>query len=431
VTRYRDAGDAARRLEVLGDRKSPLLAVFVMTANATNFPPPAPPTEVEKNIKKLFKKDTGAKPPAVVPVATPDTLENTWDIPLFFQPVHLIEPPGGDTWVVEKNAAYVEALAPLRHSMQDIAQGGRSPDPAVHQAAAANYDKALEAVRQVAKGFKASGVSGLDGTVERLLTEPIRYTSPFIVRDIEKAGVGKINGDLRTFCISQKGTLGKYPFRPTGTDASPEEFDRIFHPGTGLIWKFQQQSLAEIVVKENSLWKAKDPAKKPQITQDTLDFLNRAEAITNAFYPGGAAQPHLTYTLRPQLDPQLREFTLELEIDGQPHRFTALQHDFHWPPSPDAKNVGAIARLRSPTGVGIPIASRGGTWGIFRILADAEARKLNAKIVEWKYTIGGGGRPEAITPAPVQMEIVAFPGGQDIFNPRFWEGLRCPSAAVQ
>jgi hypothetical protein len=64
-------------------------------------------------------------------------------------------------------------------------------------------------------------------------------------------------------------------------------------------------------------------------------------------------------------------------------------------------------------------------------LADAEARKLNAKIVEWKYTIGGGGRPEAITPAPVQMEIVAFPGGQDIFNPRFWEGLRCPSAAVQ
>ena len=75
--------------------------------------------------------------------------------------------------------------------MQDIAQGGRSPDPAVHQAAAANYDKAMEAVRQVARGFKAVGVGGLDGTVERLLTEPIRYTNPFIIRDIEKAGAGK------------------------------------------------------------------------------------------------------------------------------------------------------------------------------------------------------------------------------------------------
>jgi type VI secretion system protein ImpL len=432
VTRYANAGDAARRLEILGDRKSPLLAVFVMTANATNFPPPAAPTEIEKSITKIFKKaDTGKKPLPLVPVTTPDTLEHTWDIPLFFQPVHLIEPPGGETWVVEKNAAYIEALAQLRHSMQDIAQGGRSPDPAVHQAAAANYDKAMEAVRQVAKGFKASGVGGLDGTVERLLTEPIRYTSPFIVRDIEKAGVGKINGDLRTFCISQKGTLGKYPFQSNGADASLEEFDRIFRPVTGAIWKFQQQSLAEIVVKENSLWKAKDPAKKPQVTQDMLDFLNRAEATTNAFYPGGAPQARFTYTLRPQLDPRLREFTLELEIDGETHRFTALQHDFHWPPSPDAKKVGAIARLRSASNVGFAFASRGGIWGIFRIFGDAEARKLNAKLVEWKNTSGGAGRPEEITPAPVQLEIVVAPGGQDVFNTKFWEGLRCPSAAVQ
>ena len=152
------------------------------------------------------KAETNAKSLPVAPVTTADTLNSPADIPLFFQPVHLIEPPGGDTWVVDKNAAYIEALAQLRHSMQDIAQGGRSPDPAVHQAAAANYDKAMEAVRQVARGFKAVGVGGLDGTVQRLLEEPIRYTNPFIVRDTEKAGVGKINGDLRTFCISQKDT---------------------------------------------------------------------------------------------------------------------------------------------------------------------------------------------------------------------------------
>jgi hypothetical protein len=108
-----------------------------------------------------------------------------------------------------------------------------------------------------------------------------------------------------------------------------------------------------------------------------------------------------------------------------------LQHDFHWPPSPDAKKVGAVARLRSASNVGLAFASRGGLWGIFRIFGDADARKMNAKLVEWKNTSGGAGRPEPITPAPVQLEIVVFPGGQDIFNPKFWEGLRCPSAAVQ
>jgi type VI secretion system protein ImpL len=432
VTRYANAGDAARRLEILGDRKSPLLAVFVMTANATNFPPPAAPTEVEKKITKLFKKDSGAKPPPVVPVTTPDTLANTWDIPQFFQPVHMIEPAGGETWVVDKNAAYIEALAQLRHSMQDIAQGGRSPDPAVHQAAAANYDKAMEAVRQVARGFKAVGVGGLDGTVERLLAEPIRYTSPFIVRDIEKAGVGKINGDLRTFCISQKSTLGKYPFQPVGTDASLEEFDRIFHPGTGAIWRFQQQSLGELTVKENSLWKAKDPAKKPQVTQGMFDFLNRAEAVANVFYPVGAPQAHFTYTLRPQLDSRWKEFALlELEIDGQPYQWTnSLQHAFTWPSAPGAKNVGAVARLRTSTNGVIPVASEGGIWGIFRVFGDAEPRDLGAKVVEWKYTRSGLGRKEQIDP-PVNLQIVFAPGEADIFNPKFWESLRCPSAAVQ
>jgi hypothetical protein len=29
------------------------------------------------------------------------------------------------------------------------------------------------------------------------------------------------------------------------------------------------------------------------------------------------------------------------------------------------------------------------------------------------------------------LEIVVSPGGMDVFNPKFWEGLRCPSAAVQ
>ena len=139
VTKYASAGDAARKLEILADRKSPLLAVFVMTANATNFPAPAAPTEVQKSFSKLaapFKKaETEAKAVVGTPAEAPDSLNSPADISRFFQPVHVVEPPGSDTWVVDKNAAYIDALAQLRRSMQDIAQKGS--DPVVHQAASA------------------------------------------------------------------------------------------------------------------------------------------------------------------------------------------------------------------------------------------------------------------------------------------------------
>ena len=243
----------------------------------------------------------------------------------------------------------------------------------------------------------------------------------------------KSNNDLRNLCSSLGNTLRKYPFQSlSADDASLEEFAGIFHPATGAIWQFQQKSLAELTAKEGSIWKAKDPAKKPKVTPELLAFLNRAQSIADAFYPGGATQAHLTYTLRPQLDPRLKESSLELEIDGQPYQLTVLRKAFNWPPPPGTKNVGAVGRLRSTTSnVGIAFASRGGIWGIFRILGDAEPRELGARLVEWKNTSGGVGRPEAITPAPVQLEIVGFPGGQDVFNPKFWQGLRCPSTAVQ
>ncbi len=438
VTKYASAGDAARKLEILSDRKSPLLAMFVMTAGATNFPAPAAQADasvMQKGLNKLGealkKADTQAKAVVSAPPEATDSLNSPADIPRYFQPVHVVEPPGSATWVVDKNAAYIDALALLRGSMLDIAQ--RGSDPAVHQMAVQNYDKALGAARQIARGFNADGVGNLDTTVGRLLEEPIRLTDHFIIKDMDKAGAGKVNGELRAFCAAQRNTLRKYPFQSSSTDdASLEEFAGMFQPLTGAIWRFQQQSLAELTVREGSLWKPKDPAKKPQITQAMLDFLNRAQATTDVFYPGGATQPHFTYTLRPNLDKSLKEFNLELEIDGQPYQLTVLRKDFNWPPPPGAKNIGAVARLRSTvSNVAFAFASRGGVWGVFRILGDAEPRELNAKVVEWKYTSSGVGRREPIQPAPVQAEIVGFPGNQDVFNPKFWEGLHCPSVAVQ
>jgi len=439
VNRYANADDAARKLEILSDHRSPLLAVLAMTSTQTNFPQVAGQIEALadkvaplKEFLGLKKKAADTKAAVAPQEVQPDALNSPGDVTRSFQPVQWVEPPGSEAWVVDKNAAYMDALAQLRKSMQDIAQSARNPDPAVYQAASQNYDKAMDTVRQMSRGFKAIGVGKLDETVQSLLEQPIRLTKPFIVTDFGKAGADKVNRELRTFCVSERNTLREFPFQwQSTTDASLDDLTGLLDPMKGAVWRFQAASLADFVAKEGSTWKSKDPAKKPQVTQEMLAFLNRAQSLADVFYPAGATQPRLTYTMRPKLDSRFKDYILELEIDGQVYPWTnSLQKQFNWPSGVGAKDLGAIARLKNGP-VAFPFASRPGLWGIFKILGDAEPRALGNKLVEWKYQSGGQGRKEAIEPAPVQLEIVSFPAGQDVFNPRFWEGLQCPSAAVQ
>jgi len=432
VVPYRSATDAAQKLNILADHKSPLLALLAMTANQTNFPVSAEPSALEKVpfLGEAFKKGekTAQQKLAAIQADSPSKL-STADITRSFQPVHWVVPPGSETWVLDKNGAYIAALTQLGHSMQDIATGANS-DPAVYQNASQNFQKAMDAARQIASGFKPVGVGGLDVEVERLLAEPIQFAQRLIPADVSKVGADKINGALRNLCVRMKNTLRKYPFQPKSSDdANLDELAGLFAPVNGAIWKFSGESLGELAVKEGSQWKLKDPAKKPQITQEMLSFLNHAQAIADAFFPAGATQARLSYTLRPSLDSAFGDSKFELEIDGTRHVWeSALQKNFTWP-SPNAANQGAIARIRGK--FSYAFANRGGLWGIFRIMGDAEPRALLGKTVEWKYSQVGDGRKDLIEPAPVRLEIVQFPGGADVFNPRFYDGLQCPPRAVQ
>jgi type VI secretion system protein ImpL len=436
VRRYASAADAAHKLEMLADHKSPLLGLLAMTSNQTNFPAPAAPAEgIEKFRPPLAKIFPGLKnaPKAPAPSSdaqtrVADALDDASGITRIFQPVHWVVPAASDTWVVEKNGAYVDALSQLAHSMQDIAKGG-DPDPAVYQTASQNYDKALDAARQLSRGFEPVGVEGLDGTVQRLIEAPIRTAHAFIPADATGVGREKVNGELRAFCGRIRNSLRKYPFRSSGEDLSLDELTAWFAPQSGGISKFAAEALGELTVKDGSHWKQKDGAKL-QLTPEMLLFLNRAQAITDAFYPAGATQPRLTYTLRPKLDTAIKEMTVELDVDGQAHQWTSsLQKQFSWPAPQGSKDVGAKGRLKT-SDVSVPFASRGGIWGIFRVMGDAEPRPLGGKLIEWKYLRGGDGRLEQIQP-PVRLEIVEFPSGIDVFNPSFFSGLECPGRAVQ
>jgi type VI protein secretion system component VasK len=236
---------------------------------------------------------------------------------------------------------------------------------------------------------------------------------------------------LRTFC-AHASVLRKYPLLPSSKeDATMADFSAMFAPVTGEVWKFVG-ALGEVLVKDGPLWKPKDPSKKPELSRELLEFVNRAQKISDAFFTGGSPQAQLIYTLRPKLDSAFAGSNLELELDGRPYIWTSqLQKQFSWPAPPGTKETGAVARIHLGSTVVVPFASEGGPWGIFRIMADAEPREVGSRLVEWKYVRGGNGRLEAIQPAPVRLEIVDFPGGADLFNPKFFANFQCPARAVQ
>ena len=429
VLRYNGAADAERKLDVLADHKSPLLAVLALASKNTYFTAP-PPSAIDKPKKAII--DILGKAKDAVSGQTDTNLpdvkapEGQTEIMNAFQPVQWVVPAASETWVTDKNNAYVDALAQLGHSMQEISRGGEL-DPAILQTASQNYDKAIAAARQLEQRL-APNSNGLDVSVQRLLEEPIVQTQRLIPTPANP--VEKINAAARGFCGRISGTLHKYPFQPSTVDTQINELAQLFAPASGLVWKFQADTLADLVVKDGAHWKAKEGG-KATITSGMLNFLNRAQAVTDAFFPNGANQPQLLYTLRPKLDPAYKDAFIELELDGVTHQWkTSLQKQFVWPASPAASKVGAVGRVVTGS-LSFPFASRGGLWGIFRVMGDAEPRSISSKIVEWKYLHGGNGQSEPITPAPVRLEIVEFPGGADVFNPKFYEGLQCSGKAAQ
>lgn len=432
VIPYGGAEDAANKLQTLSDIKSPLLALFFLTSTETSIPVTVAPSALEQVGEKVpflqglsGKKKRAEQEAQKAGLLQADaTASGPGDISKVFEPVRTVVPPASDRWINDGIRPYVQALSDLGLSMQGIA--ANRLDQGAQQAAQQNYNKALDAARNIERGFRSVGENGLDVDVQRLLEEPIRNAKAMINTDVGVLAAGQVNADLRRLCASLSVVLRKYPFQPSSKDdVSLDELQKWFGPA-GAIWQFQEKSLGDIAQKDGGQWKPKDPSKKPQVTEEMLVFLDRAQAITDVFYPNGATKPHLSYTLRPRLDGALKEATLELEIDGVPYAWNSgFQKQFTWT---GEKSAGAVARLRTGQ-VAYAFAEHTGIWGIFRLMADAEPRPIMGKLVEWKYS-RVGERGDAIQPGPVHMEIVEFPGNRDVFNPAFFS-FHCPSKAVQ
>lgn len=439
VAPYASLDDATRKLTALSDYKSPALGLLVFVSQNTYFPKQGPPTSGAERATKtassipgiggLFKKGDKTAEHLREMTGPGEPEDSPGQVTEAFDVTHRIAPPDSPKWITDKTQSYTNALSGLRLGLETIARAGQSgPDAATIQQAQAAYDKAQEEVRALTTAQLApTGAEGVDTVVSDLLRQPILRAKPFIPPNPEKAAAGKLNRDLAELCAKVRKVLVKYPFSSNASqEATLDEVAGLYSPARGAIWGYQKESLGELVVKQGARWLQKPEVPKPRVSNEVLTFLNRSQEFADAIFPGGGAQPKLTYSLRP-LPASVQNRTVIFGFDGVTASFSRdslLQRDFVWP-APAGKRPGAEASISIPGGGSIGFAKSSGQWGVFRIFAGAETRSLGAKLVEWKWVTGAGQERSPIDP-PVQMEFVQWPGGQDLFNPAFFRTLACP-----
>ncbi len=430
VRKYRNTADAAENLDIISGSSSPLLGLIKFVGENTFMPPTksSGPWLIENAINKAGLGR--AKQKAANAEKTAEKLEGyrpefTWaDVSRVFQPAHQTVSPESGNLVTDKNKPYVDNLRLLQQNLAKYANSSDSERPSLILPAQDAFSQANNAEKSLADGFHKD-TEGIDDRVSELLLQPIRNAKSLIPANPDIEIAKKKVGELVALCRGIQPTLSKYPFNPRGVaDASLPEISSVFAPNSGLIWKYEQESLGELMIKNGPRWEQRPEAPKPRVSPEMLEFLNRAQQLTDVFFPAGAQQPRLQYVLRPTK----QDIGVKLVIDGATmnSKESSIQKTFDWPAQPGVDpGASGVVIGTFESGFG----KHSGLWGVFKLFQKADDRPLGAREVTWSKVQGVGGEVQPLSP-PVKVEFVQFPGGVDLFNPRFFEPLKCPSQAT-
>ncbi len=385
IARYANLQDAARKLGMLAGNQAPLLALFWLVS------------------------------------------ENTAGLPEvgdIFQPVQSLVPPGTKGLFIQpSNQPYMSALMNLQTALESVlAAPGGTADQNAAQQTLAKAGEARSVTRQIALGFRPDPEGQVDVKTRTLMEDPITHLEALL----RGLGPAELRARAQAFCSEFRQLMARYPFDPKATvQATLEDFNRIFRPNDGALWRFYQENLQNLIVKEGAQWVPK-PGATMTVTPAFLAFFNRATAFSEAVYKGGQ-QPQLAYALRSNLAGQNQ--SIELTIDGQtltngPGRTVTQQ--FSWPG-------------RQPGGVRLTVRFGGepfqwprydGLWAAFEFFADGEEKAQvsgSTYTLEWTLRTGAAGRQ--VTTATGQPVSVRFDldmlGAPPIFRKGYFSGWNC------
>jgi len=382
VVKYANLPDAAKKLALTSGNQSPLLALFWLVSQNTAVDDP---------------KVTGA-----------------------FQPVQAIVPPASvDRYIAPPNQNYMNGLVALQSSIEQIAaqpgQAGDAAGPVLTNATAAK-----SAARQAAQAFKPDPEGKVDGTVQKLMEDPITYVEALL----RTLGPAELNGKGKALCAQFRPLLAKYPFTPTASaQATLADLSAILRKPDGALWAFYDANLQKLLQRQGTQYV---PAAAGGVTLNPafVAFFNRAASLSDALYPAGSADPSFAYTLKPVPSEGIQAITLRL--DGQ--TLTASGADttakqFTWPGS-SAREASAAVRFG---GTELGWIRHDGLWGVFQFFDEAERWQPagTSSLLEW--VVRAGKSPMTLPsgkPLTVRFEL-NMGGRPPIFEKGYLSRLGC------
>ncbi len=369
VTAYANFPDAAKKLDAMTNSKSSLLALVCLASVNTAVDSP--------EIAKAFSGVQQLVPPATC-----------------------IDRP-----IDAAAQQYMQALGAIHVRVSDIADkpdaSGESIDSTAARLAARTTTQSLN----------------LPAKVDKLLNDPILHADQLLQAKAPEA----LNAKGAEFCQQAKGVLGKFPFNPNGReDAKPDEVGAFFAPQNGMLAKFFQESLQDVLVPSGSGYAPKTGSKF-KLNGAFLGFMNRAAWISRILYGASPVKAGFTYTVQPLTSPGIENF--QLSVAGKTLTATGgggTPAEFPWTGDSDTLKLNAKAM----TGSIQPVEERG-SWAIFHFLSHAEDPSAPTGVYDFRLQSSFGRQTQASSTQAI-LKLKATVAG----NP-LWFGTTCVGKIAQ
>ncbi|WP_232540158.1 type VI secretion system membrane subunit TssM [Azohydromonas aeria] len=200
----------------------------------------------------------------------------------------------------------------------------------------------------------------------RAMVETLAQGSAQISRIVLRQSLSQeVRSQVGEFC--RQAVAGRYPVdRHAARDVTQADFAQLFGPG-GKIDQLFQQKLAPYVDTSARPWRFR-PVEGTALGGDSgsLPQFQRAAAIRETFFPGGAV-PSLRLEFKPlEMDPTISQFTLD--VDGQLVRYAhgpAIPTAVQWPGPRGSSQVRV--HLVPPSAAGASGLVKEGPWALFRL----------------------------------------------------------------
>ncbi len=388
IVRYASIPDAAGKLYKLSSNQSPLLALFCLASQNTSGDSP--------------------------------------EVTNAFQPVQSVVPPDcKDQYIKPANNNYVNALASLQTSLDQVAQSPAGNDAAAGQTLS-NATNAKVATRQIAQNFRIDSEAHIEVTVQKLMEDPITNAESLL----RSLGPAELNPKGRGLCTQLGRLMSKYPFNPNATvQATLQEVSGFFQPGTGALWTFYDANLKNMLIRQGPQYVAQ-PSGSMTLNPAFVRFFNQAAAFTDAVYPGGSPQPHLAYTLKSNPTEGLQ--AISLTIDGQTLTSSGGKpnsRQFVWP----GAGVQGVVLSGKLGGQDVNLLTFDGLWAVFQFFASAERWQQAGSVYSLEWVPKTSNRPMTLSGGrPLTVRFDLDTGGAPlILQKGYLSSLRCVSNVAQ